>query len=133
MSQDEKTKLQTRFRKMDVEKKRQLLGECLTALRTEYPHLFTRKKHWVGVYLVMKDHLGVEKTSTFMELAKDIIPANWPDELMITENVFKNMNRDLHLNGKEKEEPYYRWKKNPMYDLCEAFWANLNNRLLKEK
>ena len=73
-------KARAAFRKMEVEERRNILRSSLSLLRNNH-HLFTYARHWLGVFLVIRDRLEGEalKMKDFIDYANTIMPADWPD------------------------------------------------------
>ena len=77
-------------------------------LRMNYPKLFRFKNQWQGVYLVVRDRLdnGLSQ-SDFLSFAKSAIPKDWPERLLLNENVIKNFSRGTERMMKKRRTT--RW------------------------
>ena len=117
------------FRKMPIEKRREILKEALRRLRTQF-HLFIYSKHWQGVFSVIRDRLEGDalKQNAFIAYASDITPEDWPDSLKIRLNTIKNFARDT--DSSEKGEAYYDRDYNPQQEICDTFWDILKEAIL---
>ena len=112
------------YHKMSTPEKELLLQKALMALMANYPKLFKKKNHWLGIYLVIRDRLDYGLTQCgFLVIASHATPELWPDRLKLTENIFKNMNKVFDSNS--FDEAYYEMDYNPMEDLCDTFWEVL--------
>ena len=116
------------FRKMPIEKRREILKEALRRLRTQF-HLFIYSKHWQGVFSVIRDRLEGDalKQKAFIAYASDITPEDWPDSLKIRQNTIKNFARDT--DSSEKGEAYYDRDYNPQQEICDTFWNILKEAI----
>ena len=117
------------FRKMPVEERKELLRSCLTLLRTNH-HLFIYARHWLGVFLVIRDRLEGEalKMKDFIGYASTIMPADWPDSLKMGINTYKNFGREIDYN--DKREAYYDMENCPQKELCETLWDIIKQMIL---
>ena len=118
-----------RFLKMDQNRRRAVLKDCLTYLRLNYD-LFKFARHWLSVYLVVRDRLVGESLTqcNFEEYANDITPDDWPDKLKCGEHTAKNFSRELDV--KDRGEAYYDMKNNPQEELCNIFWEIVRQMIL---
>ena len=116
------------FKKMPIEKRREILKEALRQLRTQF-HLFIYSKHWQGVFSVIRDRLEGDalKQNAFIAYASDITPEDWPDSLKIRQNTIKNFARDT--DSSEKGEAYYDRDYNPQQEICDTFWNILKEAI----
>lgn len=117
------------FKKMPIDKRREILKEALRRLRTQF-HLFIYSKHWQGVFSVIRDRLEGDalKQNAFIAYASDITPEDWPDSLKIRLNTIKNFARDT--DSSEKGEAYYDRDYNPQQEICDTFWDILKEAIL---
>lgn len=121
--------LRMRYRRMTKAERESLMTDCLGLLRVNNERLFRFKNHWVGIYWVVRDQLDYRlQQCDFMELAQHAMPKDWPEQLAISESVFKNMKRDFHIDDSDKA--YYEMRNNPLGSLCDAFWEILKQQLL---
>lgn len=116
------------FKKMPIDKRREILKEALRRLRTQF-HLFIYCKHWQGVFSVIRDRLEGDalKQNAFIAYAGEITPEDWPDSLKIRQNTIKNFARDT--DSSEKGEAYYDRDYNPQQEICETFWNILKEAI----
>jgi hypothetical protein len=116
------------FKKMPIDKRREILKEALRRLRTQF-HLFIYSKHWQGVFSVIRDRLEGDalKQNAFIAYASDITPEDWPDSLKIRQNTIKNFARDT--DSSEKGEAYYDRDYNPQQEICDTFWDILKEAI----
>ncbi len=116
------------FKKMPIDKRREILKEALRRLRTQF-HLFIYSKHWQGVFSVIRDRLEGDalKQNAFIAYAGEITPEDWPDSLKIRQNTIKNFARDT--DSSEKGEAYYDRDYNPQQEICETFWNILKEAI----
>ena len=120
------------YRALSQEQRKAMFRECLMILRINYPKLFRFKNQWQGVYLVVKDRLdnGLSQ-SDFLTFATSATPEDWPERLLLNENVIKNFSKGVQ-NG-YGEEAYYELDENPLQDFCDTFWDCVKEHLLSEK
>ena len=122
-------KVRDLFKKMDQEMRKKILRDSLQYLQTNY-HLFIYTRHWLGVFLVIRDRLEGEslKQRNFEVYANSITPEEWPDGLKICKNTFKNFGREI--NREDKGEAYYDMKSNPQKELCDTLWDIIKQMIL---
>ena len=117
------------FLKMPPDRRRAVLKDSMTYLRLNYD-LFKFARHWLSVYLVVRDRLVGESLtqSNFEDYANGITPDDWPDKLRCTENTAKNFSRELDV--KDRGEAYYDMKNNPQEELCKVFWEIVRQMIM---
>ena len=122
-------KARAAFRKMEVEERRNILRSSLSLLRNNH-HLFIYARHWLGVFLVIRDRLEGEalKMKDFIGYASTIMPADWPDSLKMGINTYKNFGREIDCN--DKREAYYDMENCPQKELCETLWDIIKQMIL---
>ena len=122
-------KARAAFRKMEVEERRNILRSSLSLLRTNH-HLFKYARHWLGVFLVIRDRLEGEalKMKDFIDYANKIMPADWPDSLNMVINTYKNFGREIDYN--DKREAYYDMENCPQKELCDTLWDIIKQMIL---
>lgn len=122
-------KVRAIFRKMALEERRRILMTGLSLLRSHY-HLFIYIRHWLGVYLVIRDRLeGYSLTMrTFNDYASTIIPTDWPKKLKIGANTYKNFGREIGED--DKGEAYYDMEDFSQKELCDTFWDIIKQLIL---
>ncbi len=121
-----------RFQRMTHEEKCEVLRMSMDSLLTEY-HLFNYKCHWYAIFVVVRDRLvgNSLKQTDFLTLADAITPEVLPARLKISMGTLKNFSREV--NEEDREEVYYRMKRNPQKQLCDAFWEIVKKTILTEK
>jgi hypothetical protein len=119
------------FKKMPIEKRREILKESLRRLRTQF-HLFIYSKHWMSIYMVIRDRLEGEylNQSNFYEYALEITPDDMPDKLRVGINTAKNFSRELEVE--DRCEAYYDMYSNPQKELCDKYWEMVKMAILTE-
>ena len=122
-------KARTAFRKMTIEDRRKLLRSSLSLLRTNH-HLFIYARHWLGVFLVIRDRLEGDslKMKDFIDYANDIMPLDWPITLKMGLNTYKNFGREIDFN--DKGEAYYDMENCPQKELCDTLWDIIKQMIL---
>lgn len=120
------------FQKMTKEERRDVLKRSMSYLQENY-HLFIYTRHWLSIFLVVRDRLVGEslKQTGFFGFAKEITPDNWPIRLRIGENTSKNFGREIEED--DRGEAYYDMKQNPQKQLCNTFWEIVKSMILTEK
>ena len=119
----------TAFRKMTIEERKKLLRSSLSLLRTNH-HLFIYARHWLGVFLVIRDRLEGDKLKMkdFIGYANDIMPLDWPITLKMGLNTYKNFGREIDIN--DKGEAYYDMENCPQKELCDTLWDIIKQMIL---
>lgn len=108
------------FLKMTDEEKFEVLRESFGALLSDF-HLFIYNIHWLGIYMVVRDRLmGDLSQADFIDLANDMCPEDFPEDLRMSASTRKNFMREIE--AEERGEVYYKMKHNPQRLLCETFW-----------
>ena len=122
-------KVRTVFRKMTLEERRKVLRSSLSLLRTNH-RLFMYARHWLGVFLVIRDRLEGDslKMKDFIDYANDIMPLDWPDTLKMGLNIYKNFAREIGCN--DKGEAYYDMENCPQKELCDTLWDIIKQTIL---
>ncbi len=121
-----------RFQRMTHEEKCEVLRMSMDSLLTEY-HLFNYKCHWYAIFVVVRDRLvgNSLKQTDFLTLADAITPEVLPARLKISMGTLKNFSREV--NEDDRDEVYYKMKRNPQKQLCDAFWEIVKKTILTEK
>jgi len=120
------------YKKLDKEKKIEVLCTALTALRTKEMQLFKNKSCWIGIYFVVRDRLdGKINQTDFYKFASLFTPKDWPKKLKIGETTLSNLSR--YVEPKDRNEAYYDMANNPWEDLCEKYWTFVLTDLLTKK
>jgi hypothetical protein len=119
------------FSKMPHEKKIETLTYCLLKLYDE--HQFTQTRHWLAIYLVVRDRFynGSLKQTAFLKLVSEMALGDLPEALRMDKNTTKNFGREICDD--EREKAYYLIKHNSQADLCDAFWGIIKETILTQK
>ena len=117
------------FLNMTEEERLELLRKCMRRLIADY-HLFIYARHWLAIFMVVRDRLVGESLNqtNFQTLANEITPEGMPLKLRFGENTRKNLGREIC--EADRGEVYYRMKRNPQKQLCDAFWDIVKNTIL---
>lgn len=119
------------YLKMTVQKRQDILRECLTSLHMEDKSLFNNKSCWMGIVMVVRDRLdSTLNMSGLYDLAGKVMPADWPDTLKPSETTGSNFSKKVDL--KDRGLAYFEMQNNPWKKLCDAFWDILKKRILQE-
>lgn len=119
------------FGKMPYEKKIETLSYSLLMLYDK--HLFTQARHWLAIYLVVRDRFynGSLKQTAFLKLVNNMTLGDLPEVLRMDKNTTKNFGREIC--DADREKAYYLMKHNPQADLCDAFWGIIKETILTQK
>jgi len=119
------------FLKMTDEEKLEVLRDSFSTLLSDF-HLFIYNRHWLGIYMVVRDRLLADLSQVdFIDMANDISPEDFPLELRMTTSTRKNFMREIDAD--ERGEVYYKMKHNPQRLLCDTFWDIVKMTLLTLK
>ena len=120
-----------RFLKMSREERLCVLRRSMDRLIADY-HLFNYARHWLSIFMVVRDRLVGESLSqtSFLALAGEITPESMPLKLRFGENTRKNMGREIC--EVDRGEVYYRMKRNPQKQLCDTFWDIVKDTILTQ-
>ena len=119
------------FLKMTDEEKLEVLRESFSTLLSDF-HLFIYNRHWLGIYMVVRDRLLADLSQVdFIDMANDISPEDFPGDLRMTFSTKKNFGREIDED--DRGEVYYKMKHNPQRLLCDTFWDILKMTLLTLK
>ena len=123
------SKVRKLYSQMTIEERRKLLRSSLSLLRTNH-HLFMYARHWLGVFLVIRDRLEGDslKMKDFIDYANDIMPLDWPITLKMGLNTYKNFSREIGCN--DKGEAYYDMENCPQKELCDTLWDIIKQMIL---
>ena len=84
--------------------------------------LFSKKQHWMAVYMVLRDRLNLTiQHIDFADYAKSITPETCPSKHRITSSTMTNFSKTV------SGSPYYTMKKNPFKGLCNTLWTIIKN------
>lgn len=119
------------FSKLSHEKKIETLTYSLLKFYDE--HLFTQTRHWLAIYLVVRDRFynGSLKQTAFLKLVSEMALGDLPEALRMDKNTTKNFGREIC--DADREKAYYLMKHNPQADLCDAFWGIIKETILTQK
>ena len=120
-----------RFLNMSREDRLCVLRRSMNRLIADY-HLFNYARHWLAIFLVVRDRLVGESLNqtSFLTLANEITPEGLPLKLRFGENTRKNMGREIC--EVDRGEVYYRMKRNPQKQLCDTFWDIVKDTILTQ-
>ena len=120
------------FLQMSNAERVEVLRLSLTLLIANH-HLFIYARHWLGIFMVVRDRLVGESLNqqTFFTMANEMSPENLPKKLVYNENTRKNFGREI--NDMDRGEVYFKMRHNPQKDLCDTFWEILKKTLLTLK
>ena len=120
-----------RFLNMPREDRLCVLRKSMDRLIADY-HLFNYARHWLSIYMVVRDRLVGESLNqtSFLTLANEITPEGLPLKLRFGENTRKNMGREIC--EVDRGEVYYRMKRNPQKQLCDTFWDIVKDTILTQ-
>ena len=119
------------FLKMTDVEKFEVLRESFGALLSDF-HLFIYNRHWLGIYMVVRDRLLADLSQVdFIDMANDISPEDFPGDLRMTFSTKKNFGREIDED--DRGEVYYKMKHNPQRLLCDTFWDIVKMTLLTLK
>ena len=126
-SAEKKTK--SLFNTMSKEDRIDVLRRCIALLLSDY-HLFIYARHWLGIFMVIRDQLfgGCLSQAEFLSLAIKITPDELPKKLRICKNTIKNFGREVGED--DRGQAYYRMHCNPQKELCDTFWAIIQETIL---
>lgn len=120
-----------KYKKMTHEERLGILKESLRLIWLHHSQLFNKKYCWIGIFLVIRDRLGYDKTKEeFYDFAKSFTPEGWKDSLKIGNRPLSNMTR--YLNFEDREMAYYEMQNNPWEELCTEYWNILIELILTQ-
>lgn len=114
------------FQELAEEKRQEVIKKAISLLFDTYNNrgtkkLFNRKQHWMAVYMVLRDRLGlIINQNKFHTYIAKLIPDNCPSNLMITSYTMTNFSRTISC-----ESLYFKMtpKQNPFHEHCDKFWT----------
>lgn len=117
-----KEEVRSIFNRQNDNTQRELLCEAVKIMIHETDEtgkaIFWQKQHWMAVYLVLRDGLGIRCSQTaFARYANSITPLDCPESLRIGTSTMTNFSKTI-----TEEKPYYEMKHNPFGKVCNAFW-----------
>ena len=100
----------------------QAMEKLLEATDEDGKNLFSKKQHWMAVYMVLRDRLSIAiQQKDFADYAKKITPKTCPSKLRISSSTMTNFSKTV------PEGPYYKMKQNPFEGLCTTLWTIIKN------
>ena len=119
------------FKKMPIDKRREILKEALRRLRTQF-HLFKYAIHWLSVFMVIRDRLEGEtlNQTNFYNYAQDITPDEMPLKMRLKTDTSKNFGKIL--TDEDRAEAYYDMRHNPQQELCDTLWDIVKQMILAD-
>jgi hypothetical protein len=119
------------FLRMTEEERICVLRISMKRLISDY-HLFIYARHWLGIFMVVKDRLVGESLNqqTFINLANIIAPDDLPPKLRYRVSITKNFSREVL--EEDRGEVYYKMRSNPQKLLCDTFWDIVKETILTE-
>ncbi len=126
----QEAKIRSFFNQQDDRTQQAWLREAMKALMGITDHtgkaIFWQKQHWMGVYLVLRDRLGVRCPQTgFAEYAQKITPQNCPDNQKIGQTTMTNFSKLVI-----EDKPYFEMKHNPFEEVCKTLWDIIFKQIL---
>lgn len=120
------------FLNMEQAERLEVLRVSMLLLLSDH-HLFIYARHWLSVFMVVRDRLVGPSLSqvSFASLAIDISPKEMPQRLRFSDTTRKNLMRQI--DNEERDEVYFKMKKNPQKRLCDTFWDIVKNTILTQK
>ena len=114
------------FQKLDKDKQQEFLKKAmeqlLNAADSNGSKIFTKKQHWMAVYMVLRDRLGtIIMRNDFHTYAAEITPGTCPPKLMISSSTMTNFSKTV------PEGSYFKMKNNPFHDQCSTLWTIIKN------
>ena len=119
------------FLKLSREQKIEILRNSMCRLLSDYC-LFVKPKHWLAIFLVVRDRLLGERINSvsFVAFANEFSPKDLPQSLRISMNTRKNFGREIEED--ERGELYYKMKNNPQKQICDTFWDIVKGVILSQ-
>ncbi len=100
----------------------QAMEKLLEATDENGRKMFSKKQHWMAVYMVLRDRLSISiQLINFHEFANKITPETCPAKYRISSYTMTNFSK-IAAGG-----PYFKMKDNPFDGLCTTFWAIIKN------
>ena len=88
--------------------------------------IFWKKQHWMGVYLVLRDRLGMRcPQKRFADFAPKITPQNCQESLKIGQTTMTNFSKIIL-----EDKPYFEMKHNPFEEVCKTLWDIIFKQIL---
>ena len=115
------------FQDLNQEKRQEVLMQAMGTLLETLDNdsgkkLFSKKQHWMAVYMVLHDRLGLlVKHKEFHAYAAKITPDTCSSKLKITPSTMTNFSKTV------PEGPYFKMKNNPFHEHCSVLWTIIKN------
>ena len=121
-SESQEDRIRSFFNKQDDRTQQAWLREAMKALMGVTDHtgkaIFWQKQHWMGVYLVLRDRLGMRcPQKGFADFAPKITPENCQENLKISQTTMTNFSKIIL-----EDKPYFEMKHNPFEEVCNRLW-----------
>ena len=126
----QEAKIRSFFNQQDDCTQQVLLREAMGALMGVTDHtgkaIFWQKQHWMGVYLVLRDRLGMRcPQKRFADFAPKITPQNCQENLKIGQTTMTNFSKII-----VEDKPYFEMKHNPFEEVCNTLWDIIIKQML---
>ena len=115
------------FQDLNQEKQQEIIKQAMVNLLEATDNdgkekLFSKKQHWMAVYMVLRDRLGVVvKQKDFHTYAAKITPDTCLSKLRINSSTMTNFSKTVPGGS------CFNTKNNPFYELCTQFWVIIKN------
>lgn len=101
---------------------KQAMEKLLEVSNEEGKKLFSKKQHWMAVYMVLRDRLNIAiQHKDFADYVQKITPEKYPSKLRISSSTMTNFSKVV------PEGPYFKMKQNPFEGLCATLWTIIKN------
>ena len=126
----QEAKIRHFFNQQDDRTQQAWLREAMKALMGITDHtgkaIFWQKQHWMGVYLVLRDRLGMRCSQKgFADYAPKITPQNCQESLKIGQTTMTNFSKLVI-----EDKPYFEMKHNPFEEVCKTLWDIIFKQIL---
>ena len=128
--ESQEDRIRSFFNKQDDRTQQAWLREAMKALMGITDHtgraIFGQKQHWMGVYLVLRDRLGIRcPQKGFADYAPKITPQNCQENLKIGQTTMTNFSKLVI-----EDKPYFEMKHNPFEEVCKTLWDIIFKQIL---
>ena len=118
----QEAKIRNFFNRQDDRTQQAWLREAMMTLMAATDRtgktIFWQKQHWMGVYLVLRDRLGMRcPQKGFADYAPKITPQNCQENLKIGQTTMTNFSKIV-----VEDKPYFEMKHNPFEEVCNRLW-----------
>lgn len=101
---------------------KQAMEKLLEATNEDGKILFSKKQHWMAVYMVLRDRLNMSiHHVNFEDYANKITPETCLSKFRISSSTMTNFSKTV------PEGPYFKMKQNPFEGLCTTLWTIIKN------